>query len=174
MAVRRLSDLRATMVGMSTWDETEAAAPELAALVRGRFEAHGMGLLATLRRDGSPRISGIEPLFALGELWLGMMPASRKGEDLCRDPRLALHSATTDKDVQEGDAKIAGRAVEVTAEGLRQEYLEALSAATGFEPEDCQVFRVEVTGLSFVRPGGDHLDVHAWREGGEPRLVQRS
>jgi hypothetical protein len=159
---------------MSTWSETEAAAPELAAAVRGRFEAHGMGLMATLRRDGSPRISGIEPLFALGELWLGMMPDSLKGADLRRDPRLALHSATEDKDVKEGDAKIAGRAVEITAEGVRQEYLEALSEATGFEPEDCQVFRVEVTGLSLIRPAGDHLDIHSWREGGEARLIERS
>jgi len=159
---------------MSTWSETEAVAPELAAAVRGRFEAHGMGLMATLRRDGSPRISGIEPLFALGELWLGLMPNSLKGADLRRDPRLALHSATEDKDVKEGDAKISGRAVEVVTEGVRQEYLEALSAATGFEPEDCQVFRVEVTGLSLVRPVDDHLDVHSWREGGDVRLVQRS
>src|SRR3954447_26094731 len=94
----------------SSWNETEEAAPELAAAVRGRFEAHGLGLLATLRRDGSPRISGIEPLFASGELWLGMMPASRKSADLLRDPRLALHSATVDKDVADGDAKIFGRA----------------------------------------------------------------
>ncbi|QMU78731.1 pyridoxamine 5'-phosphate oxidase family protein [Streptacidiphilus sp. PB12-B1b] len=159
---------------MSTWSETEAVAPELAAAVRGRFEAHGMGLLATLRRDGSPRISGIEPLFALGELWLGMMPDSLKGADLRRDPRLALHSATEDKDVTHGDAKIAGRAEEVTDEGRCQAYLDALSAATGFEPEECQVFRVEVTGLSFVQPAGDHLDIRAWREGGEVRLVERS
>ncbi|MFC1414172.1 pyridoxamine 5'-phosphate oxidase family protein [Streptacidiphilus sp. N1-12] len=159
---------------MSSWSETEGAAPELAAAVRGRFEAHGMGLLATLRRDGAPRISGIEPLFALGELWLGMMPGSLKGADLRRDPRLALHSATEDKDVKEGDAKIAGTAVEVTAEGVRQEYLEALSAATGFEPEGCDVFRVDVTGLSLIRPAGDHLDIHAWTEGGSPRLIERS
>ncbi|MFC1434641.1 pyridoxamine 5'-phosphate oxidase family protein [Streptacidiphilus sp. N1-3] len=159
---------------MSSWSETEGAAPELAAAVRGRFEAHGMGLLATLRRDGAPRISGIEPLFALGELWLGMMPGSLKGADLRRDPRLALHSATEDKDVKEGDAKIAGTAVEVIAEGVRQEYLEALSAATGFEPEGCDVFRVDVTGLSLIRPAGDHLDIHAWTEGGSPRLIERS
>ncbi|MEZ0089650.1 pyridoxamine 5'-phosphate oxidase family protein [Streptacidiphilus sp. EB129] len=159
---------------MSTWNETEVAAPELAAAVRGRFEAHGMGLMATLRRDGSPRISGIEPLFALGELWLGMMPNSLKGADLRRDPRLALHSATEDKDVTRGDAKIAGRAVEVTAAGVKQDYLEALSAATGFEPAECDVFRVEVTGLSMIQPAGDHLDIHAWVEGGEARLLQRS
>lgn len=162
------------MDGMSSWSETEEEAPELAAAVRGRFEAHGMGLLATLRRDGAPRISGIEPLFALGELWLGMMPGSLKSADLRRDPRLALHSATVDKDVREGDAKIAGRAVEITAEAVRQEYLAALAAATGFEPEGCDVYRVEVTGLSLVKPEDDHLDIRAWSEGGRPRLIQRS
>lgn len=162
------------MDGMSSWSETEGAAPELAAAVRARFEAYGMGLLATLRRDGAPRISGVEPLFALGELWLGMMPDSLKGADLRRDPRMALHSATVDKDVKEGDAKIAGRAVEVTDAGVVEAYLAALSEATGFEPEGCDVFRVDVTGLSLVKPGGDHLDLHAWSEGGQPRLIQRS
>jgi hypothetical protein len=55
-----------------------------------RFEATGLGLLATLRADGSPRVSGLEPLFALGELWFGMMPESRKALDLLRDPRFAI------------------------------------------------------------------------------------
>ncbi len=95
---------------MTTWDEITAAAPELAAKVRARFEATGLGFIATLRKDGSPRISGIEPLFAEGELWLGMMDGSLKAHDLLRDPRLALHSASEDKQVTNGDAKVTGRA----------------------------------------------------------------
>src|SRR4051812_42460346 len=67
---------------MPTWTEVTTAAPELAAVVQDRFAAHGLALLATLRRDGAPRISGIEPLFALDEVWLGMMDHSRKAEDL--------------------------------------------------------------------------------------------
>ena len=67
-------------------------------------------MLATLRRDGSPRISGIEVTFADGQLWLGMMPDSRKALDLQRDPRFALHSAPLDADLKDGDAKISGRA----------------------------------------------------------------
>ena len=98
---------------MVCWSDVVIAAPELAAAVQARFDAHGLGLLATLRRDGSPRISGIEPLFALGEVWLGMMPESRKALDLLRDPRFALHNATVDKAVTEGDAKLAGRAIPV-------------------------------------------------------------
>ncbi len=102
------------MAGMVNWNDVEAAAPELAAAVKSRFEAYGLAILATLRRDGSPRVSGVEPLFALGKLWLGMMPDSRKGIDLLRDPRCALHNATTDKNVTEGDARISGKAVMVT------------------------------------------------------------
>ena len=119
---------------MATWSDVEAAAPELAAIIRARFEAHGMGLLATLRRDGSPRISGIEPLFALGELCLGMMPGSLKAADVVRDPRFALHSATTDKNVTEGDAKVSGSVVAVVDEEEFARFREAFAAATGYPP----------------------------------------
>src|SRR5688572_7855936 len=95
---------------MTSWGAIEAAAGELAAAVRERFEATGLGLLATVRADGSPRVSPIEPFFWDGQLWLGSMPDSRKATDLRRDPRFALHAATADKDVANGDAKIAGRA----------------------------------------------------------------
>src|SRR5919198_1030257 len=101
---------------MASWSSVTSAAPELAKTVRARFEATGLGLLATLRRDGSPRISGIEPLFTADDLWLGMMPGSRKASDLVRDPRFALHSATVDKQVTQGDAKVGGRAVLVEDE----------------------------------------------------------
>jgi len=53
---------------MAKWSEVCAAAGDLAAAVLGRFEAHGLGLMATIRRDGSPRLSGVEPLFVGGEL----------------------------------------------------------------------------------------------------------
>src|SRR3954453_5478753 len=101
---------------MASWSEVEAAAPELAERVQERFQATGLGLLATLRADGSPRISGIEPLFALGQLWLGKVIGSRKAVDLQRDARMALHNGTEEKQVRNGDARISGRAVEVTDE----------------------------------------------------------
>src|SRR5207245_11850 len=105
-----------------------AAAPDLAPLARARFEATGLGLLATLRRDGSPRISGIEPLFTSDELWLGMMPGSRKVTDLLRDPRFALHSATEDKQVTHGDARISGRALVVEDEPTMASFRRAFEA----------------------------------------------
>jgi hypothetical protein len=100
---------------MTAWRECEAAEPEFARRVRALFDAHKHKTIATLRADGSPRISGIETVFEGGELVFGSMPNARKGADLRRDPRFALHSATVDPvDGEEarwpGEAKIAGRA----------------------------------------------------------------
>jgi hypothetical protein len=161
---------------MASWSEVESVEPELAALVRQRFDAHGLGLLATLRRDGSPRISGVEPLFALGELWLGMMPNSRKALDLLRDPRFALHSATIDKEVRDGDAKLSGRAIPVDDEPTIERYRDAFAARTGYRPPPgpFHLFRAGIIDLSTVHPAGDHLDIRWWREGaGAGRLERR-
>jgi hypothetical protein len=98
---------------MATWDEVASKVPELSAKVRARFEAHGLGFVATIRRSGHPRVSGVEMHFGAGELWLTMMPGSRKSADLVRDPRFAMHSASADKDVADGDAKLSGLALAV-------------------------------------------------------------
>jgi Pyridoxamine 5'-phosphate oxidase len=101
---------------MATWEDVETAEPEFAARVRRLFDAHKHKTIATLRADGSPRISGIEAEFADGELTFGSMSGARKGADLRRDPRFALHSPSVDPPEGNpagwpGDAKIAGRAV---------------------------------------------------------------
>jgi hypothetical protein len=150
---------------MASWSEIEAAAPELAARARATFDAHRHKVLATLRRDGSPRLSGIEAGFTDGELWLGMMPGSRKALDLRRDPRLALHSASVDPpddpNAWSGDAKLSGRAVEVEdPELLRQ-------LGAGDDADSAHLFRVDVTELVHVRVGdpADHLVIDLWQEG---------
>ena len=99
---------------MVSWNEVEKAEPEFAAKVRRAFDARKHKTIATLRADGSPRISGIETVFEDGQLAFGSMPGARKGADLRRDPRFALHSATVDPvDGKEaawpGEAKISGR-----------------------------------------------------------------
>jgi hypothetical protein len=99
---------------MPSWSEFEAAAPELAARVRERLDAHRHKTLATIRRDGSPRISGIEAEVADGELWIGSMWQARKAQDLQRDPRFALHSGSDEPTKWRGDAKLAGVAEEIT------------------------------------------------------------
>lgn len=143
---------------MATWATILAAEPEFAQRVRRLFDAHTHKTLATLRKDGAPRISGIEVQFADGELWLGMMPGSLKAADVRRDPRLALHSASVDpvegdESGWAGDAKLAGRAVEVTDR-----------AAPG--PEGHRL-RVDITEVVLTRIGtpADHLVIESWHEG---------
>jgi hypothetical protein len=100
---------------VASWSDFEAQAPELAERVRERFDAHGHKTIATIRGDGSPRISGTETEFSDGELWIGSMRDALKARDLQRDPRFALHSASEDPDVWTGDAKLAGTAEELSA-----------------------------------------------------------
>jgi hypothetical protein len=104
------------MVPMAAWRDIEQAEPRFARRVRELFDARKHKTVATLRADGSPRISGIEATFKGGELVFGSMPGSRKSADLLRDPRFALHSATIDPtegaEAQwPGEAKISGRAI---------------------------------------------------------------
>jgi Pyridoxamine 5'-phosphate oxidase len=99
---------------MPSWSVFEAAAPELAKQVRARFDAHTHKTLATVRSDGSPRISGTETEIIDGELWIGSMWQARKAHDLRRDPRFALHSGSDDPPDWIGDAKVAGIAEEIT------------------------------------------------------------
>jgi hypothetical protein len=101
---------------VTAWEDVERAEPEFARRVRALFDAHKHKTIATLRADGSPRISGVEAVFDGGDLSFGSMANARKGADLRRDPRFALHSATVDPvegaEAQwPGEAKISGRAI---------------------------------------------------------------
>ena len=78
---------------MAIWGDVERDEPDLARRVRARFDETGLALVGTFRADGAPRVSGWEPLFHGGHIWLGSMPGSRKNDDLRRDPRIALHNA---------------------------------------------------------------------------------
>ena len=99
-----------------TWRDLESDAPEIARLGKERFERVGVALLGTLRRDGSPRISPVEPFVAAGELVFGAMAWSGKAHDLLRDPRCVVHSAVCDPDNPDGELKLYGRASEAAAE----------------------------------------------------------
>ena len=103
----------ATVSRMPSWSEFEEQAPALAERVRARLDAHTHKTIATIRRDGSPRISGTETEFKDGELWIGSMWQALKARDLQRDPRFALHSGSDDPADWSGDAKLAGVAEEI-------------------------------------------------------------
>lgn len=149
---------------MVSWSEVEKAEPEFAAKVRERFEAGRHKTIATLRADGSPRISGIETQFADGELTFGSMPRARKGADLLRDPRFALHSSTADPPDDPtgwpGEAKVAGRAVAVkTPDGAEGELYRA------------DLDEVVFTGLNAE---GTLLVVESWHPGRGLRRMERA
>jgi nitroimidazol reductase NimA-like FMN-containing flavoprotein (pyridoxamine 5'-phosphate oxidase superfamily) len=160
----------------STWKDVEDAAGDLALAVRARFEATGLGLLATLRRDDSPRISGIEPWFTDDGLWMGMMHDSRKARDLQRDPRCALHAATIDKEVSSGDAKVSGLACEVSDDETMSRALRGFRQDTGNEvpPGPMHLFAVHVTELVLVEVVGAHLELRVWTPEQGHRVIQRS
>jgi hypothetical protein len=94
------------------WSEFQKSAPDLARLAEERFTQTGVAILGTIRKDGSPRVSAIEPVISHDELLLGMMWRSRKALDLIRNPRCAIHSIIVDPDGSGGEAKLFGRALE--------------------------------------------------------------
>jgi len=136
---------------MASWQQVEREVPELVARARRHFDSNKHKTIATLRRDGSPRISGIELIFRDGELLFGSMWQGVKALDLQRDPRFAIHSASDGDDFQ-GDAKIAGTAEEIDPG----------------EGERMHLFRADVTELVLISLGGDppdHMLVESWHPG---------
>jgi hypothetical protein len=140
---------------VASWHEVQAAAPDLAASVRACFAVRKHATMATLRKDGSPRISGTEVEFSGDHVVLGSMPGAVKALDLRRDPRIAVHSPTVDPPEPDpsawaGEAKLAGRAVE-TGDPV----------AVG-EPHRFVLDIVEVVRTRVV---GDELEMTSWHEG---------
>ena len=150
---------------MATWNQIETEAPQFAQRVRDVFDVRKHKTMATLRADGSPRISGIEVEFNDGELTFGSMPGARKGTDLVRDPRFALHGPTVDPPEGHpsgwpGEAKVAGRAVLV-------------GDLEGETPG--QLFRAELDEVVLTRltDAGDRLLIEVWRPGVPLRRIER-
>src|SRR5215218_4955089 len=153
---------------MPGWSEFEAAAPGLAAEVRRRLDAHTHKTLATIRRDGSPRISGTETEFRVGELWIGSMWQARKAEDLQRDPRFALHSGSDEPSSWTGDAKLSGVAEEISdADRVRQ-----LNGGQG----PSHLFRLDLREVSTVGLDDSckQLVIEVWTPGRGVRTKHRS
>jgi hypothetical protein len=156
-----------------SWGEIEAVAPDLARHARTLLEAHVHKTIATLRADGSPRISGIEAKFIEGDLWFGSMPGSRKSADLSRDPRFALHSGSIDPPDWEGDAKLGGVAEEVADRERKVEIFKAMGAEE--VPLESQLYRADIDEVAVTRltEAGDELAIDFWSETGGLRSLTR-
>src|SRR5690348_14796883 len=117
------------------WDDFARHAPRFERVARERLITPGVLLVVTSRRDGTPRLSPVEPLLFDGDIWLSMMWQSRKAHDLLRDDRLLLHSVVTNPDGAEGEVKVRGRAVVVDDLAARARYCDAV-AVLGWRPEE--------------------------------------
>ncbi|EMF01480.1 pyridoxamine 5'-phosphate oxidase family protein [Streptomyces mobaraensis NBRC 13819 = DSM 40847] len=180
---------------MVTWDAFTAAEPAFAASVRAAFEADRHALLATLRRDGAPRISGVEPVFHASDLWLFVMPGSVKSADLRHDPRCALHSATSERRcgrhnpagtagatgiagtarMAADDAKISGRAVAVTDRAAAAGFLKVLRDRATLPPgPGPELLRLDIAEAATVRATERGAVVRSWRAGGTLRVRRRA
>ena len=146
------------------WDDFTREAPELAALGEERLRARELCLVGTLRANGWPRITPVEPDFVDGELMLGMMWRSPKALDLLRDPRLVVHSVVTRRDGDEGDFKLYGRARQIDDPELRARYRATIKERIDWEPEEpgYHLFAVEVESAGFVTFAPDDRYGLAW------------
>src|SRR6184192_4184385 len=133
-------------------DEFAEAAPELAALGEERLRGRELCLVGTLRANGSPRISPVEPEFVDGELMLGMMWRSPKALDLLRDPRCVIHSVVSDRHGTEGDFKLYGKAVDVHDPERRAAYRATVRARIEWEPSEptFHCFAVDIESAGFM------------------------
>ncbi|MFG2599647.1 pyridoxamine 5'-phosphate oxidase family protein [Streptomyces sp. NPDC048462] len=154
----------------NSWADFRTAEPDFADTVRQRFEKYRHHVLATIRKDGSPRVTGLEVEFRLDEPFLGMMPNSRKALDLLRDPRFAVHANPgPDAEMADGDARISGRAVEVTDPAVLARFIEEV-----VPPQPFHLFRLELTEVMYTGiEGGDTLVIRVWRPGKPLRSFRR-
>ena len=149
---------------MARWADVCGEVPEFAASVQAAFARNTHMTLATLRRDGSPRISGTEIRFDDGEVIVGMMPRSRKALDLLRDPRVAIHGPTVDPPEESrewtGESKLAGRAIEVPSAD---------------PDDDSHTFRIDIDEVVFthLNDAGDRLVIESWHPGRGLEVVER-
>ncbi|MGW0628713.1 pyridoxamine 5'-phosphate oxidase family protein [Streptomyces sp. NPDC002758] len=159
------------MTQAARWADFRSAAPEFAKTAENRFDAFRHHVLATVRRDGSPRTSGLEVRFLDGELWLGMMPGSLKALDLGRDPRFALQANPgPDTGMGGGDVRISGRAFEVVDTAVKGAYMEEVEP-----PEPFHLFRTELTEVIRTYVEDDtYLVVQVWKPGEPVRTLKRT
>ena len=154
-----------------SWAALAQAQPRLAQLGEEMLGGPGVVLVATVRKDGSPRLSAVEPLFWEGELWLAMLLGSYKAKDLLRDPRILVHSIVTSRSGAAGEFKVRGSALPEQDRELQVRFAAKVAEELGWRPEPGKfhLFRIEIEDVTFVRydePTGDQY-LTRWPEGTE-------
>jgi hypothetical protein len=163
---------------MTMWPDFTTDAPRIATIFRRRHAATGnLCMLATLRADGSPRISPVEPRVFEDQLWIVGMPDTTKFRDLARDPRFCLHTATVDTMVSDGDAKLFGVVSDVRDPELHERFASDLFEDIGLDLRGQafdQFYRADLTGASAVEMIDGHMEVTIWKPGQGERVVRKT
>ena len=156
---------------MASWTEFETSQPGLAAAGRALFYQFGVGLafLATVRRDGGPRVHPMCPLIHDGGLFAFIVPGPKQA-DLRRDGRYALHSFPGEDN--EDAFYCTGRAAAEDDPAIRQVLAdvfvtERASAGVPVPAPDHQLFLfgIETCLLTRTTGHGDFAPQHTtWRD----------
>ncbi len=157
------------------WSEVEVRQPRLAELGRQRLLEPGVVLVGTIRRDGTPRISPVEPFVMDGDLWLSMLWQSTKAADLKRDPRVLVHSVITSRDGGPGEYKLRGTARAETDPAVQRHYADAVGASLGWRPEPGRfhLFGVDIDDVTVIRYDDATGDQFVTRWPGTDEFVRR-
>ncbi|MFE6162774.1 pyridoxamine 5'-phosphate oxidase family protein [Streptomyces sp. NPDC056486] len=157
----------------TNWAAFSAAEPTFARTAEERFGQFTHHILATLRKDGSPRTTGLEVRFLYGELWLGMMPDSMKALDLRRDPRFSIQANPgPGTEMAGGDIRISGRAIEVEDPEVIARYVGDVNPP---DPSAFHLFRTELTEVvrTYIEDE-KYLAVQLWKPGTPARTTRRT
>lgn len=152
------------------WSAIAAHEPTLGAIAHDKLIKPGVLLVGTTRRDGSARISGVEPLVMDDDLWLSMMRTSTKAHDLARDPRVVLHSVVTGPEPA-AEVKIRGTAKAEDGVEVQRKYAAAVAEQLGWQPVagEFALFVIDVHDLTYIsyEPGTGAQHVARWPAGEE-------
>lgn len=169
-------------LGMTDLNQLLADEPDLTERAVAILTSTTNAVLATLRADGSPRVSGIDPFVAVGHLWIGSMDDSRKGDDLARDPRMALHGIPWESrrikegatDAGDADVKLTGRAVPLTDPALRSRVATWFQEERGYDaPEDGGLYSIDIDTLVVIYVEDDELVIDRWTAADGRRTIRR-
>lgn len=162
---------------MTRWSEFRAEAPIVSEVFERRHAATGnLCFMGTLRADGWPRISPVEPAFFRSDLYLVGMANTRKFHDLARDPRFTVHTATVDTEVKEDDAKIWGVVEDMTDPELHQAFAQDLFDRSGFDLRGHtfdHFFRCDVHGGAAARIRENRFEVVLAKPGEGERVIPK-
>lgn len=168
---------------MTTWTDFHDAEPELADRATAILSATVNAVLGSLRADGSPRLSGIDPFFLHDDLWIGSMPDARKGADLRRDPRCSLHSIPWESrrvkegvaDPGPGDVKVSARAVLLHDLTEQADVMGWFKEERDLEPPgDADLFRFDIDAVTLIFVADDELVIDGWSPCGGRTTVRRT